>query len=47
VEQSTGFSAPRERARITDLPDKLKGVADAARPAYERLALFRLGVSDN
>ncbi len=47
VEQSTGFSAPRERARITDLPDNLKRVADAARPAYERLALFRLGVSDN
>lgn len=43
VERSTGFSAPRERARFEDLPDDLKRVADAARPAYERLAGFRLG----
>lgn len=42
VERSTGFSAPRERARIEDLPDDLKRVADAARPAYARLAAHRL-----
>jgi hypothetical protein len=42
VERSTGFSPPRERARLEDLPDDLKRVAEAARPAYERLARFRL-----
>lgn len=42
VERSTGFAAPRERARIDDLPDDLKRVADAARPAYARLAAHRL-----
>jgi hypothetical protein len=43
VERSTGFAAPRERARFDDLTDDLKRVAAAARPAYERLARFRLG----
>jgi len=42
VERSTGFSPPRERARFEDLPDDLKRVAQAARPAYERLAAYRL-----
>jgi hypothetical protein len=42
VERSTGFSSPRERARIEDLPDDLRRVADAARPAYERLSAHRL-----
>lgn len=42
VERSTGFSAPRERARFDDLPDDLKRVAAAARPAYERLSAHRL-----
>jgi hypothetical protein len=42
VERSTGFSPPREPARTEDLPDDLKRVAEAARPAYERLARFRL-----
>lgn len=41
VERSTGFAAPRER--VADLPDDLKRVAEAARPAYQRLAQFRLG----
>jgi Sulfotransferase domain len=43
VEASTGFSPPRERARLEDLPDNLRRVADQARGAYERLAKFRLG----
>jgi hypothetical protein len=42
VERSTGFAPPRERARLEDLPDTLKPVAEAARPAYERLAAHRL-----
>ncbi len=42
VEKSTGFAAPRERARAEELPDALRRMADAARPAYERLARFRL-----
>jgi len=45
VERSTGFSSPRERARSEDLRDELRRVADAARPAYERLARFRLAPS--
>ena len=43
VERSTGFSAPRERARLEDLPDDLKRVAVEARGDYERLAGFKLG----
>jgi hypothetical protein len=42
VERSTGFSPPREQARFEDLPDDLKRVAEAARPAYERLLAYRL-----
>lgn len=42
VERSTGFAAPRERAKLDDLRDDLKRVAEAARPAYERLAVHRL-----
>jgi hypothetical protein len=42
VERSTGFAPPRERARFDDLPDALKPIAEAARPAYQRLAHFRL-----
>ena len=42
VERSTGFAPPRERTRFEDLPDDLKRVAEAARPAYERLAAYRL-----
>jgi hypothetical protein len=42
VERSTGFARPRERARLVDLPEALRPVAEAARPAYERLAAHRL-----
>jgi hypothetical protein len=42
VERSTGFAPPRARARFEDLPDALKPIAEAARPAYERLAAHRL-----
>jgi hypothetical protein len=42
VERSTRFSPPRERARFEDLPDDLKRVAEAARPAYDKLAAHRL-----
>jgi hypothetical protein len=42
VERSTGFSPPRERARFADLPDDLKRVAEAARPAYDKLAAHRI-----
>jgi hypothetical protein len=42
VERSTGFSAPRIPAKREDLRDDLKRVAEAARPAYERLAAHRL-----
>lgn len=44
VEQSTGFSAPRPRGRIGDLPDALKRVADVARADYEHLASFKLSI---
>ena len=40
VWQSTGFEKPRDEAVI--LPDKLRPVADAARPYYERLWIYRL-----
>jgi hypothetical protein len=43
VERSTGFGEPRPEAGLADLPDRLKPLADAARPHYERLATFRLG----
>lgn len=47
VEKSIGFAAPRERARAEELPDDLRRMADAARPAYERLARFRLGAESS
>ncbi len=40
VERSTGFAAPNAEAPILD--DGLARIADAARPFYERLALYRL-----
>ncbi|MEI9851056.1 MAG: HAD family hydrolase [Sphingomonas sp.] len=42
VERSTGFTAPARVARLEDLPDSLKPVAEAARPWYERMARHRL-----
>ena len=38
VERSTGFTAPDRVARFEDLPDRLKPLAEAARPYYERMA---------
>ena len=42
VERSTGFGPPRPEAGPADLPDHLKSIAEAARPHYERLAVFRI-----
>lgn len=42
VEKSTGFAPPRREARIDDLPDALRSIAEAARPLYESLARHRL-----
>ena len=42
VERSTGFGPPRPEPGLADLPDRLKPMADQARPHYERLASFRL-----
>jgi hypothetical protein len=44
VERSTGFGPPREEA--TPLRDDLRPIAEAARPHYDRLARFRLKMSD-
>jgi hypothetical protein len=42
VEKSTGFGAPQREARLEDLPDALKRLAEAGQPLYERLARHRL-----
>ncbi len=42
VEASTGFADPRPEAGYDDLDDRLKPIADAARPHFERLAAHRL-----
>ena len=42
VEASTGFAPPRPEIAFDDLPDPLKPIAAAARPAYEKLAAHRL-----
>ncbi len=42
VEQSTGCGPPRAEIAFGDLDDRLKPIAAAARPLYERLAAFRL-----
>jgi hypothetical protein len=44
VETSTGFEPPRQEARLEDLPDTLKPIAEAAQPLYERLARYKLAV---
>ncbi|MGA2044889.1 MAG: hypothetical protein ABSG83_16130 [Roseiarcus sp.] len=44
VERSTGFGPPEGASRPEDLPDRLKRLADAARPYYERLARHRLPI---
>ena len=43
VEASTGFGPRRAEIAFDDLPDHLKPIADAARPAYEKLRAHRLG----
>ena len=43
VEASTGFAPPRPEIAFDDLPDPLKPIAAAARPAYEKLRAHRLG----
>ena len=42
VEASTGFAPPRPEIAFDALPDRLKPLADAARPAYEKLRAHRL-----
>jgi hypothetical protein len=42
VEKSTSFGPPQPEAQFEDLPDRLKPIAEAARPYYERLARHRL-----
>ena len=42
VERSTGFSPPGRAPAAADLDDGLKAIAEAARPAYEKLARYRL-----
>jgi len=42
VEKSTGFAPPAPEASFDDLPDRLKPLAEKARPLYETLAAHRL-----
>jgi hypothetical protein len=42
VEKSTGFAMPGRAVTHDELPDRLKAIADAARPYYDRLAQYRL-----
>jgi len=42
VERSTGFAPPRVQVRMSDLPDALKPIAEAARIDYEEMARYRL-----
>lgn len=42
VEASTGFGPPRPADEPIALPDRLRPVVDALRPAYERLAALEL-----
>ncbi len=42
VEQSTQFAAPRREIAFDELPDRLKPIAAAARPIYDRLAAHKL-----
>jgi hypothetical protein len=42
VERSTGFAPPREGATRAQLPNRLKLIADEARPHYEKLLRHKL-----
>jgi hypothetical protein len=44
AEPPPGFGPPEGASRPEDLPDRLKRLADAARPYYERLARHRLPI---
>ncbi len=46
VERSTGFAPPAPEGGFDDLPDRLKPLAEAARPFYERLARHRLRAAE-
>jgi hypothetical protein len=41
---SAGFAPPRQPTTLSSLAPALRAVAEAARPIYERLARYRLGV---
>ncbi len=43
VERSTGFGPPRPAPSPDALPDRLRRLADQARPCYARMAEFALG----
>jgi hypothetical protein len=42
VEASTGFNKPRTAPSFEKLPENLKGLADLARPFYEKMRAYRL-----
>jgi hypothetical protein len=42
VERSTGFGPPRPAPTLDDVPERLRPLAEAARPHYQRLAAFSL-----
>ncbi len=42
VERSTGFGPVRDEVGVEALDDRLKPIADAARPVYERLSRYRI-----
>jgi hypothetical protein len=44
VERSTGFASPRASVSFDTLPDKLKPIAEAARPHYQRLSAHKLEI---
>jgi hypothetical protein len=44
VERSTGFARPRAPVQRESLEPRLRGIADEARPHYERLRRFKLKI---
>ena len=45
VDQTTGFMAPPADVEFDALPDKLKPIAEAARPHYQKLSARKLTIS--
>jgi hypothetical protein len=45
VERSTKYASPRREVSFAELPDRLKPIAEAARPIYDGLAAHRLKFS--